>query len=157
MHQTVQTLWEKISSLTPDLTYMRLLDNYRATVANSSTPEGSSTFSRIKALIGKEVPEYRSVDDLVALFNEGPWNNSSIKGAWDKLAKMNEYTNTVNYLWAIAIERLGQMGQTGVEALRQIRAKQQGFKGDNYAPNGGSSMPRIYLKDICGKVLQEHK
>jgi hypothetical protein len=154
MKQHVQDLWEKIEGITPKMTLAGKYSNYRATLANDSTPEGTSAFLKIRELVDRELVAYGTVGDLVPFFQEGPWNNEEIGKVMTNLQGLNEYSNTVHYLFAAVIEKLGLMGEAGKSELTRISQEEGGFRGMCYAPNGGNSMPRVYLAEIVEKALQ---
>ena len=119
--QFCTNLWKKIeSTLFPNMSQEQALDVYRQTVANDWSAEGAEAFRSIKYIVDREIEGCPSAAQLKALFLHGPWNMIHISGIGNELHRLNEYTNTVSYIFYKALEKLQTMGQEGEDAIRII-------------------------------------
>lgn len=138
MAEHVKELWDRIEKNVPDQNSQQRINNRLETVANGFTPEGTSVFYKVKDIIDEELSKYKTVDKVVSVIYKGPWNMMGFRRIMNKLIDLNEYTNTVHYLLAQGIQKLGQMGEEGKKELQKMCAENR-FDGLFYSVNGGNS------------------
>jgi len=138
-------LWKQIMTRTGwPMSGADIIDNLRQTLDRGTSIEGTVVFSAIKSVIDKEVEGCDSVEELEALFEHGPWNEPEIQGVVSQLQGLNEYTNTVGYLFYRAIAKLKTSGPEGERAIRRL-ASTRNLDSYYYHESGGNSEPASSL------------
>ncbi|RJQ15542.1 hypothetical protein C4573_05275 [Candidatus Woesearchaeota archaeon] len=116
------------------------------TVFEGYTLSGMRTFTAIKATIDSSIAAMNA-DALEALFEHGPWNPQSpvyypTRKIIARLQSVNEYSNTVGYLFHKALDQLRKSGKHDI-ALRILA--NPSMKGMAYHPYGGNIGEPVFI------------
>lgn len=153
--ERVARFWVELGTLSVPMTTMDALESYRVTLDRGYTWKGTETLRRIMGFVREEFKALNGSEKDIAflrvLFEIGPWNMPTLEPVMHNLQRANEWTNTLGFVWAEALRKLG--GFEAWEMLLHLAQTHKNFRAYFYRPNGGNLEPTIFLEDVLAEIL----